>query len=73
MKQMPNIGQIRQAVQQLKANPLSILGPRFNIPRNINLNDPNSIIQYLLNTGQVKQEDVNEIMNQRNNPIFRGL
>ncbi len=70
---MPNFNQIRQAVDQLKQNPLQILNPRFNIPRNINLNDPNSIIQHLLNTGQIQQQDVDQIMNQRNNPIFRGF
>ena len=71
MKQIPNPAQIMQAVQQIKANPAQILGPRFNLPQN--LNDPNQIIQHLLNTGQVKQEQVNQIMGLQNNPFFRQL
>ena len=71
MQQMPNRDQIMQAVNQLKQNPSAILGGRFNIPQN--LNDPNQIIQHLLNTGQVKQDQVNKLMGLRNAPIFRNL
>lgn len=71
MMPMPNPNQIMQAVQQLKANPSAILGPKFNIPQN--LNDCNAIIQHLLNTGQVKQEQVNYLMQMRNNPMFGFL
>jgi hypothetical protein len=68
---MPSKNQIMQAVQQLKSNPSAILGPRFNIPQN--LNDPNTIIQHLLNTGQIKQEQVNQLMSLRNSPLFKGM
>lgn len=71
MMQMPNPNQIMQAVQQLKQNPFGILGGRFNFPQN--MNDPNQIIQHLLNTGQVKQEQVNRLMGMRNNPFFRNM
>lgn len=68
---MPNPNQIMQAVQQLKANPSAILGPKFNLPQN--LNDPNTIIQHLLNTGQIKQEQVNQLMSLKNSPLFKGM
>lgn len=71
LSNMPSKNQIMQAVQQLKSNPSAILGPRFNIPQN--LNDPNTIIQHLLNTGQIKQEQVNQLMSLRNSPLFRGM
>lgn len=71
LSNMPSKNQIMQAVQQLKSNPSAILGPRFNIPQN--LNDPNTIIQHLLNTGQIKQEQVNQLMSLRNAPFFRGM
>ena len=71
MMQMPNPGQIMQAVQQLKANPMQILGPKFNLPQN--LNNPEQIIQHLLNTGQVTQDQVNRAMSMRNNPFFRNF
>lgn len=70
--QMPSQNEIMQAVAQLKANTAAILGGRFsNLPQN--LSDPNQIIQHLLNTGQIKQSQVNQLMGLRNNPIFKGM
>lgn len=60
-----------QALTQIKQNPMAILGQRFNIPQN--LSNPNDIIQHLLNTGQVTQEQVNQAMQMRNNPIFKNF
>lgn len=54
-------------------NPMAILTQRFNIPQDINMNDPNAIIQHLLNTNQVTQEQVNHAMNMRNNPAIQML
>lgn len=62
---------LMQALMQIKQNPMAILGQRFNIPQN--LNNPNDIIQHLLNTGQVTQEQVNQAMQMRNNPIFKNF
>ena len=62
---------IIEMVNQIKTNPVSVLSQRFNIPQG--LNDPNQIIQHLINTGQVSQEQVNRAMSMRNNPMFKGL
>jgi hypothetical protein len=44
-----------QMVQQLKANPIQFLQRAgFNVPNN--LNDPNAIIQHLMNSGQISQQ-----------------
>jgi hypothetical protein len=59
--------------QQMMQNPMQMLTQRFNIPSNINMQDPNSIIQHLLNTGQVSQQQVNNAMNMRNNPMIQQL
>ena len=59
--------------QQLQSNPMRVLSQRFNIPSNLNLNSPNDIIQHLLNTGQVSQQQVNQAMQMRNNPMFKQL
>jgi hypothetical protein len=37
------------------------------------MNDPNQIIQHLLNTGQVTQQQVNNAMQMRNHPMFKGM
>lgn len=47
--------------QQLKANPMQMLSRRFNLPQNIN--NPNDIIQHLLDTQQISQEQLNNAMN----------
>lgn len=55
-------------LQQLRTNPMKLLSQKFNIPANITT--PQDIIQHLLNTGQVTQEQVNRAMEMRKQ-IFR--
>ena len=51
-------------LQQLKSNPLQfLLQRRMNIPANI-ANDPQAIVNHLLQTGQVSQEAVNRAYQQ---------
>lgn len=46
-------------LKALQSNPVQFLMQRkFNIPQNI-ANDPNAIIQHLMNTGQVSQDVYN--------------
>ena len=52
--------QLLQMLQSIQQNPVQFLQTRgFNIPQNIN--DPNSIIQYLMNTGQVTQDQYQNV------------
>ena len=57
--------------QQFRANPMQMLAKKYNLPNN--LNDPNEIIQYLLNSGQITQQQVNQAMQMRNNPAIQQL
>ena len=59
--------------QLLKQNPLQVLSKRFNLPQNIDLNNPNNIIQHLLNTGQVSQDQVNQAMKMKDNPLIQQI
>ena len=68
-----NINDVFNLLQRLRTNPMEILSMKFNIPQNINVNNPNDIIQYLLNTRQVTQTQVNEVMGLRNNPMIQQL
>lgn len=44
-----------QLLQMLQQNPVEVLRSRgLNVPQD--LNNPNAIIQYLMNTGQVSQQ-----------------
>ena len=62
---------MQEMVNQFKQNPMMMLSRKYNIPQN--LNDPNQIIQHLLNTGQVSQSQVNNAMQIRNHPMFKGM
>lgn len=50
-------------LQQLQSNPLQMLSQKFNIPQDLNVKDPNAIIQHLMNTGQVSQQAYNNARN----------
>lgn len=64
---------ILELYSQFRNNPIQLLKRRFNIPDNVNINNPNDIIQHLLNTGQVSQSQVNQAMQMRSNPDIRKL
>ena len=70
---MNNINQLMSMYQQLRTNPMQLLAKRFNLPQGMNMNNPNDIIQHLLNTGQISQGQVNSVMGMRNNPIIQQL
>lgn len=57
----------------LMQNPVqALLSANLNIPPNI-ANNPQAIVQHLLSSGQISQNQVNEAMQARNNPMFQGL
>ena len=66
-----NINDMLNLSQQFRANPMQMLSQRFNIPQNVS--NPNDIVQHLLNTGQVTQNQVNNVMNMRNSPLVQKL
>ena len=66
-----NMQNIMDLYNQMQQNPIQFLSRRFNIPQN--LNNPNDIIQHLLNSGQVTQTQVNNAMQMSNNPMFRKM
>lgn len=58
---MNNPMQMMQMLNQIKQNPMQMLSKRFNLPANMPSN-PQDIVQHLLNSGQVSQEQVNRAM-----------
>ena len=68
-----NPQQLMLMYQQMRSNPMQVLSQRFNIPQDVNVKDPNAIIQHLLNSGQISQAQVNNVMNMRNNPMVQML
>jgi len=58
--------------QRFMQNPMqALMEAKFNVPQG--MNDPNEIIQHLLNTGQVSQARVNQVMQMRNNPQIQQM
>lgn len=56
---MPNIQNIQQMLGQIKANPMQFLLQRkMNVPQNM-MNDPQAIINHLVQTGQISQDQIN--------------
>lgn len=68
-----NPQQLMSMYQQMRSNPMQVLSQRFNIPQDVNVKDPNAILQHLLNSGQVSQAQVNNVMNMRSNPVVQML
>lgn len=64
---------IIQAYQQFRTNPMQMLMQKYNIPQGIDTSNPNAILQHLLNTGQVSQQQVNSLQGIRNNPMIQQL
>ena len=59
MGNMANGMNIMQQLQQLRQNPMQFLRQRgFNVPDNVA--DPQAIIQHLMNSGQVSQQQMNQ-------------
>lgn len=56
---IPN--QMLGMLQQLKANPMQFLVQRrLNLPQNISTADPQAILNHLVQTGQVSQQQINQ-------------
>ena len=61
--------QLLTMCHQLKANPVQfLLERRLNIPRG--MNDPNAILNYLLQSGQISQTQVNTAYQRMSNLKF---
>ena len=57
---MTNLMQIMQMLPALKNNPMSVLG-HLGIPQEI-ANNPQAVIQNLMNRGAISQEQYNQAM-----------
>jgi len=55
--------QIMSMLNQFKQNPLSILSQRFNLPQN--MNNPQEILNHLLNSGQINQNQIDQAKQMR--------
>lgn len=62
---------INPMIAQFFNNPMAMLTQKYNIPQD--MNNPDDILQHLLNSGQVTQAQVNQAMSMRNNPAIQML
>jgi sRNA-binding protein len=54
---------------QARQNPMAIISQRFNIPQNIQ--KPQDIVQHLLDSGQISQDQLNNAMRMKNSPQLK--
>lgn len=58
---MNNIGNIMGMVQQFKANPMQfLLQKKLNVPQTVAMDNPQAIMDYLLQSGQINQQQINQ-------------
>ena len=58
---MNNIGNIMGMVQQFKANPMQfLLQKKLNVPQTVSMDNPQAIMDYLLQSGQINQQQINQ-------------
>ena len=60
-----------QMVMQARSNPMAIISQRFNIPQNIQ--KPQDMVQHLLDSGQITQEQLNQTMQMSRRPQFKKM
>ena len=56
-------------IMQARQNPMAILSRRFKIPQNIQ--EPQEMAQYLLNSGQITQGQLNDAVQMSRAPQFK--
>lgn len=66
---MIDINKMMNLYQTLRTNPASILS-NLGVPVDM-MNDPQKIIQNLLDQGKISQSQINEAMKMRDNPVFK--
>ena len=58
---MAGMGNMMGMLQQLKANPMQFLMQRkMNLPQGVSMSDPQAILNHLVQTGQVNQNQINQ-------------
>ena len=61
-----------QAIMQARANPMAIISKRFNIPPELqSTKNGQEIAQYLLDTNQITQGELNSKMKQSREPQLK--
>jgi hypothetical protein len=63
---VPNVFQL---LEQLKQNPAQVLAQRFRLPQNVS--NPNDLLQHLIQSGQVSQQQVNAAYQQAQRMGFK--
>lgn len=58
---MAGMGNMMGMLQQLKANPMQFLMQRkMNLTQGVSMSDPQAILNHLVSTGQVSQQQINQ-------------
>ena len=67
-----NIQDMMNLLQEFKQNPVNALARRnYSVPQG--MTDPSQIMQHLLNTGQVTQNDINMANQKYHSPMMQQM
>jgi len=60
---------IMQMLMQARQNPMAVISKRFQVPQGVQ--DPHEIVQHLLDSGQISQEQLNKTVRMSREPQFK--
>lgn len=58
-----NVIEVFGLLQQIKQDPKGVISRYVNLSNDVNYNDPNDIMRYLVGSGYAKQSDIDNIKN----------
>ena len=58
-----------QMLMQARQNPMAVIAKSFQIPQGVQ--DPHEIVQHLLDSGQISQEQLNKTVRMSKEPQFK--
>ena len=62
---------IMQFFNKMMQNPMALVSKHFDIPQN--LKNPKDIVQHLLNSGQINQQQVDQAEQMKSNPMWQMM
>lgn len=59
---MKNMFGMMKEFRKFKKDPMGALASKFNLPKDIDINDTNAVFQHLLNSNQIPQNSLSDLM-----------
>jgi len=70
MNRMMNMFGMLKQFQKFRQDPMGALSSKFNLPKDMDINNTEAVIQHLMNTNQVSKNDIAQMSQMAN--MFRS-